>query len=71
MLFITRRMGQTIKIGDDITITIAPNKPGFAENIVTIGIDAPKTIRILRGELLEKAKAKDGKAPGSGKESED
>ena len=54
MLYITRRIGETIKIGDDITIIVSPNKPGFADNIVTIGIDAPKSIHIVRGELSDK-----------------
>lgn len=61
MLFITRKVGQTIKIGDEITITVAPNKPGFAENIVTIGIEAPKAIHIIRGELVEHSKKENGK----------
>ena len=59
MLYITRRVGETIKIGDNITIIVSPNKPGFGEDVVTIGIDAPKSIHIKRGELSDKEK-KDG-----------
>ena len=65
MLFITRRLGQTVRIGDDIVITVAPNKPGFGADIITLGIEAPKSIKIMRGELDDK---ENGKPPRRGKE---
>jgi carbon storage regulator CsrA len=47
MLVLTRKQKETIKIGDDITITILRVK-GQA---VRVGIEAPRAIHVLRGEL--------------------
>jgi carbon storage regulator CsrA len=47
MLVLTRKLQQQIKIGDEITVTILKLKG----NTVRIGIDAPKAIRVVRGEL--------------------
>ena len=48
MLVLTRKPQETIQIGDNITITIIKTK-GKA---VRIGIEAPKDISVLRGELV-------------------
>lgn len=50
MLVLSRKEGQMIVIGPDIVITIVTTGP----NIVRIGIDAPKEIKILRAELKGK-----------------
>ena len=47
MLVLSRKVGQEILIGDSIRITI--NK--VSGNRVTLGVEAPEHIRILRGEL--------------------
>lgn len=47
MLVLSRKIGQTIKINDDITLVIN----SIAGNTVRIGVEAPRTVRILRGEL--------------------
>ena len=49
MLVLTRKNGETIKIGDDIEITIVSAK----NDQVKIGIKAPKNIEILRKEIYE------------------
>lgn len=49
MLVLTRKNGETIKIGDDIEITIISSK----NDQVKIGINAPKQIEILRKEIFE------------------
>lgn len=49
MLVLTRKNGETIKIGDDIEITIVSAK----SDQVKIGIKAPKNIEILRKEIYE------------------
>lgn len=49
MLVLTRKNGETIKIGDDIEITVISSK----NDQVKIGIKAPKNIEILRKEILE------------------
>jgi len=52
MLVLTRKSDESIKIGDDITITIVEIKG----NSVRIGIQAPSHLRIYRKELYEKIK---------------
>ena len=47
MLVIGRKVGQTIKIGEDIIITVLKCENGS----VKIGIDAPKELTIIREEL--------------------
>ena len=47
MLVLSRKVGEKLVIGDNITIVV--NR--VAGNRVTIGIDAPDDIRIVRGEL--------------------
>lgn len=47
MLVLTRRTNETIDIGDDVRITVCRVDGGQ----VRLGIDAPPTTRILRGEL--------------------
>lgn len=48
MLVLSRKVNDTIKIGDDIEIRVLEVKG----DTVRIGIEAPKSIDILRGELL-------------------
>lgn len=50
MLILTRRIDEKIKIGEDIIVSILDVEGGT----VKIGIDAPRTITILRMEMLEK-----------------
>ncbi len=47
MLVLSRKCGQTVRIGQDITITFL----SVGGRITKIGIDAPSLVRILRGEL--------------------
>ncbi|MCQ6278696.1 carbon storage regulator CsrA [Bacillus sp. EB600] len=49
MLVLTRKNGETIKIGDDIEITIVSAK----NDQVKIGINAPKNVEILRKEIYD------------------
>ena len=48
MLVLQRREGESIRIGDDIELTVAEINPG----VVKIAIKAPKEISILRTELI-------------------
>ncbi|MBD3821373.1 carbon storage regulator CsrA [Hydrogenovibrio sp. JE_KL2] len=50
MLVLTRRVGETLIIGDNVKLTIVGVKSGQ----VRVGIDAPKEIQIQREELLLK-----------------
>ena len=47
MLVLSRKEGERLVIGDNITVTI--NR--ISGNRVTVGIEAPREVRIVRGEL--------------------
>ena len=47
MLILTRRVGEAMKLGEDITVTVL----GIRGNQVRIGIDAPKSVSIQREEI--------------------
>lgn len=53
MLVLSRKSGQAINIGDDITVEVRR----VAGNRVTLALSAPKDVRILRGELKEAAES--------------
>jgi carbon storage regulator CsrA len=53
MLVLTRKVGERIQIGDNVTIVVTK----CAGNRVTLGIEAPKNVRIIRGELEQFADA--------------
>lgn len=50
MLILTRRTGETIRIGDQISITIL----GVKGQQVRVGINAPKTVEVHREEIYER-----------------
>lgn len=49
MLVLSRKPGEQLRIGDEITITVVRIGP----NSVRIGIDAPESMKVLRVELEE------------------
>lgn len=52
MLILTRRVGETVHIGDDVTITVLALKGAQ----VRVGINAPKSVAVHREEIYERIK---------------
>jgi len=50
MLILTRRAGETLMIGDDVSITVL----GVKGNQVRIGVNAPKTVSVHREEIYQR-----------------
>ena len=52
MLILTRRIGETLMIGDDISVTVL----GVKGNQVRIGVNAPKDVAVHREEIFDRIK---------------
>jgi carbon storage regulator len=59
MLKLTRRVGETLVVGDDITVTIVDVKA----NQVRIGISAPRNVAVHRKEIYERIQRAQHPAP--------
>ena len=53
MLILTRRVGETLMIGDEVTVTVL----GVKGNQVRIGVKAPKHVSVHREEIYERIRA--------------
>jgi carbon storage regulator len=64
MLILTRRVGETIMIGDAVTFTVL----GVKGNQVRCGINAPKEVAVHREEIYERIHRERGEAPPQGEQ---
>ena len=69
MLILTRRLNETLMIGDNVTVTVLAVKG----NQVRLGVNAPKDVPVHREEVYHRIKseggAKRGTSPGPGADS--
>ena len=53
MLILTRRVGETLMIGDEVTVTVL----GVKGNQVRIGVNAPRDVTVHREEIYDRIKS--------------
>ncbi len=61
MLILTRRIGESLIIGDNINVTVL----GIRGNQVRIGVNAPKDVTVHREEIYEKIRNEQGGSQGN------
>lgn len=62
MLILTRRVGETLMVGDEVSITVL----GVKGNQVRIGINAPKDVPVHREEIYQRIKMEENSSEPDG-----
>lgn len=60
MLILTRRVGETVVIGDEVQVTVL----GVKGNQVRLGVNAPRDVSVHRQEIYERIQKEQGAASG-------
>ena len=55
MLILTRRIGETVMVGDEVTVTVL----GVKGNQVRLGVNAPRSVAVHRQEIYERLQKED------------
>jgi len=63
MLILTRRVGEAVMIGEEVTVTVL----GVKGNQVRIGVNAPKTVSVHREEIFDRIKGERADEPAHAK----
>jgi carbon storage regulator len=62
MLILTRRVGESVMIGDKVTVTVL----GVKGNQVRLGVNAPRDVAVHREEIYERIKTESGNGDPGG-----
>lgn len=63
MLILTRRVGETLMIGDEVTVTVL----GVKGNQVRVGVNAPREVAVHREEIYQRIQAQEEEAGNDNK----
>ncbi|MEI8298967.1 MAG: carbon storage regulator CsrA [Pseudomonadota bacterium] len=67
MLILTRRVGETVMIGEDVTVTVL----GVKGNQVRVGVNAPREVAVHREEIFDRIKLEEAGHGESGNRADD
>ena len=67
MLILTRRIGESLRIGDEVSVTVL----GIKGSQVRIGVNAPKSVSVHREEVYDRINDESSKKPDNAEENSD
>ena len=67
MLILTRRVGESLRIGDEVSVTVL----GIKGSQVRIGVNAPKSVSVHREEVYDRINDESSKKSGKAEENSD